>query len=93
MLYVLNSTYFEQKWKGPGDNGASIDFGVFVLGSYVERLTGTSICSGSAMIINFGSDFCGTNLPTAVNILTGVHAYGIQQIQTLLNVSTVNSCS
>jgi hypothetical protein len=77
---------------GPGNNGVSIDFGVFVLGSYVESLTGQSTCSGSAVIVNFGSQFCATNLSTAITILTGVHYYGIQQVQTLLNIGNFTTC-
>ncbi len=93
LVYNLNSSYFEQEWMGPGNDGASIDFGIFILGTYVERLTGVSTCNGSAVIVNFGSDFCGTNLDQAITVLTGVHAYGIQQIQTLLNVGNFTSCS
>lgn len=93
LVYNLNTSYFEQEWKGPGDNGVSVNFGIFVLGSYVERLTGVSTCGGSAVIVNFGSDFCATNLSTAITVLTGVHAYGIQQVQTLLNLGNLTNCS
>ncbi len=92
LSYYLNTSYFGQSWMGPGNNGVSIDFGVFVLGSYVESLTGQSTCSGSAVIVNFGSQFCATNLSTAINILTGVHYYGIQQVQTLLNIGNFTTC-
>jgi len=93
LVYNLNTSYFEQAWKGPGDYGASINFGIFVLGTYIERLTGMSTCGGSAVIVKFGSDFCATNLSTAITVLTGVHAYGIQQVQTLLNIGSFTTCS
>ncbi len=93
LVYILEATFFEQIWTGPGNNGTSIDFGIFILGSYVEYLVGQSTCNGSAVIINFGSEACVTNLSTATTILTGNHVYGIQQIQSLLNVRNFTSCT
>jgi hypothetical protein len=93
LVYNLNATFFQQSWMGPGNNGASINFSVFVLGSYVETLTGQSTCNGSAVIVNFGSQFCATNLNTATPILVSNHVYGIQQIQALLNISNFTGCT
>ena len=40
LRYELNDSFFKQAWQGPGDNGASISFGNFSLGSYEEYLSG-----------------------------------------------------
>ncbi len=93
LVHILEATFFEQIWTGPGDNETSIDFGIFILGSYVEYLTGQSTCNGSAVIMNFGSKACVTNLGTATSILTGNHVYGIQQVQKLLNIGNFTSCT
>ncbi len=93
LVYISEATFFEQIWTGPGDNETSIDFGIFILGSYVEYLTGQSTCNGSAVIMNFGSEACVTNLSTATSILTGNHVYGIQQVQKLLNIGNFTSCT
>jgi hypothetical protein len=81
LIYQLNSTFFEQAWTGPGDNGTSINFGIFILGTYVEYLTGQSTCNGNAVSVNFGSTACVTNPINATPILLSNHVYGIQQIQ------------
>lgn len=93
LAYNLNSTSFEQVWMGPGTSGTSIDFGIFILGTYVEYLIGQSTCDGDAVIVNFGSTACVTNPVNATPILLSNHVYGIQQIQQLLNVSNSTNCT
>jgi hypothetical protein len=93
LVYILNATFFEQSWMGPGSYGTYVSFLGFVLGSYVETLTVQSTCSGSAVIVNFGSQFCATNLSTATPMLLGNHVYGIGQIQSLLNISNFTGCT
>jgi hypothetical protein len=93
LLYDLNATFFEQSWQGPSDNGASINFTIFILGSYVEYLIGESTCDGSAVIMKFGSEACVTNVNTATSILLSNHVYGIQQVQTLLQIGNFTKCA
>ncbi|CAF1531118.1 unnamed protein product [Adineta ricciae] len=93
MIYNLNSTYFEQIWKGPGNEGVFIPLGDFNLGSYVEYLNGQSTCGGSAVIVNFGSDSCVTNVTLAVPALTANHMWGIEQVQSLLKIGNFTKCS
>jgi hypothetical protein len=92
LMYNLNTSFFQQVWQGPGNNGISINLGSFVLGSYVEHLSGQSTCKGSAVIVNFGSDFCAANLSTATPILNSLHGSAIQQIPILLNISNFTTC-
>jgi hypothetical protein len=93
LVYDLNVTFFEQSWMGPGSNGAYINFSSFILGSYVEYLIGESTCNGSAVIMEFGSEACVTNPSTAISVLLGNHEYGIQQVQTLLNLGNFTNCT
>ncbi len=93
LVYNLNATLFEQSWHGPSSTGASVNFGSFILGSYVEYLIGYSTCNGSAVVMKFGSDACVTNATTAVPILLSNHYYGIQQVQSLLNIDSFTNCT
>ena len=92
ITYVLNTSFFEQSWQGPGANISSVDFGDFILGSYIERISGEAVCNGNAVLVNFGIDFCATNLSTATAILDAGHVAGIQQVQTQLNIGNFTSC-
>ncbi len=93
IVYILNTTYFQQSWQGPSTTGAAVNFGSFMLAYYVEYLIGQSTCGGSAVIMTFGSDACVTNPSTATPILLSNHVYGIQQVQTLLNIGNFTNCT
>ncbi len=93
IVYILNTTYFQQSWQGPSTNGAAVNFTTFLLAYYVEYLIGESMCNGSAVIMKFGSDACVTNPSVATPILLSNHVYGIQQVQTLLNLGNSTNCT
>jgi hypothetical protein len=93
LVYISEATFFQQIWTGPGSNGASIDSPLFILGFYVEYLSGQSTCNGSAVIMNFGSEACVTNVSTATSMLTNSHVQAIQKLQTLLNIGNLTSCT
>ncbi len=93
IVYILNTTYFQQSWQGPSNTGAAVNFGNFILAYYVEYLIGESMCDGSAVVMKFGSDACVTNPSVAIPILLSNHVYGIQQVQTLLNLGNSTNCT
>jgi hypothetical protein len=92
LVNILNNTYFEQSWTGPGDKIGTDNFGTFILGTYIETLSGQSSCRGSGVIINFGIEFCATNLSSALDGLAQGHVNGIQEVQTLLGIGNMTTC-
>ena len=93
VAYQSNPYFFEMAYRGPGGDIKAVDYGNFVLGSYVERLTGTPTCKESAVLVTFGIDFCATNISTAKQVLIDGHIGGIQQVQTLLEIGNFTTCN
>jgi hypothetical protein len=93
VAYQSNSYFFEMAYRGPGDDIRAVDYGNFILGSYVERLTGTPTCKTTAVIVTFSIDFCATNVSTARQVLIDGHVAGIRQVQTVLEIGNFTTCN
>jgi hypothetical protein len=90
--YQTSNTYFEMSWTGPGDKLGTVDFGSFLLSTYIESLSGTSTCGGSAVYIDYETQFCASNFTTAANVLTQRHFTDIQNIKTFLGIGNATAC-
>jgi hypothetical protein len=92
-VYYFNQSFFILSWSGPGDTIKTDNFVNFILGSSIETITGQSICTNSAVAVNFNIQFCSTNLSRATIVLNEGHVIGIQQVTQLLKIGNSTSCN
>ena len=91
--YTSRKSFFKEAWTGPNEPVKSLNYGTFLLGSYLEYISGETVCDDFAVRVTFGIDFCTTNVDAAKKSFDDAHIDGIKHIKTLLKIQDFTTCA